>query len=330
MWIGDDCSSDLFRDHRLLQFVLDLCDGRNSAPVDASTRFWIRRRRLWHAEQIVISIQHRGRRVSSARIGRGQLSEIHDLVVESQAERPQRIVQIVEHVRRVHAAVSRDEHEIRSHRSRATRQRRRFRDLFAAGTGQQAAARDRESSSIHELLSRHIHVSRRATGFLVEVAGHDTNYAIQPRIPSIVRPKRHRHAYAIPLRTAQAVPFPSNANANAVIGVEIPARIQRAEIQAIWDGVSAPDLRVQAIACVEGPAEPATNALARCDSVAAAQVDALASFADTTASAGDSDVNCTAPSNRWTSAPTPDSSDTATHLGNVARECQRDQFDRLG
>jgi len=226
MWIGDDCSSDLFRDHRLLQFVLDLCDGRNSAPVDASTRFWIRRRRLWHAEQIVISIQHRGRRVSNARIGRGQLSEIHDLVVESQAERPQRIVQIVEHVRRVHAAVSRDEHEIRSHRSRATRQRRRFRDLFAAGTGQQAAARDRESSSIHELLSRHIHVPRRATGFLVEVAGHDTKYAIQPRIPSIVRPKRHRHAYAIPLRTAQAVPFPSNANANAVIGVEIPARTQ--------------------------------------------------------------------------------------------------------
>ena len=109
-----------------------------------------------------------------------------------------------------------------------------------------------------------------------------------------------------------------------------PPGFRRAETQVIWDGVSAPDLRVQAIACVEGPAEPATNALARCDSVAAAQVDALASFADTTASAGDSDVNCTAASNRWTSAPAPGSSDTATHLGNVARECQRDQFDRLG
>ena len=31
---------------------------------------------LWHAEQIVISIQHRGGRVSNARIGLGQLSEI--------------------------------------------------------------------------------------------------------------------------------------------------------------------------------------------------------------------------------------------------------------
>src|SRR5207245_6941813 len=52
---------------------------------------------------------------------------------------------------------------------------------------------------------------------------------------------------------------------------------------------------------------------------------------ETTASAGDSEMNCTAASNKCTS-PSPvdaDSLDTATHLRDVARECHRDQLDRL-
>jgi len=137
------------RSHDLLQPALNLFHGRNSAPIHASARLGIRRHRRRHVKQIAIPVQDRRRRVSRACVGLLQVPEIDHFIIERQSQASQRVVEVQQHVGRVHTTIASDEHEVPAYRSTLAARRGRLRRPSGARTRDESAESNRERSSIH-------------------------------------------------------------------------------------------------------------------------------------------------------------------------------------
>src|SRR5216683_1578528 len=87
--------------HGAGELLLNCSRGRNSAPIDSSTRHVVRWLGDWHPEDVLPLPKQRWRRIACAHVANGELPDVDVLVVLGPAKRFQRIIQIVDHVRGV-------------------------------------------------------------------------------------------------------------------------------------------------------------------------------------------------------------------------------------